>query len=264
MTESSNSIADLSALVRTLRSPDGCPWDREQRLVDLRAYLLEEAHEVAAAIDAELQAELGDLLFQIVFIATLAEEASAFDLGQVVRGIESKMVSRHPHVFGSERLSSAAEVHRAWERRKLSENKEARPSVLEGLPESLPSLLTAYRMTQKAAGVGFDWPDAIAVLDKVDEELQELRQELDGGEAREGRKEATFEEIGDLLLTIANLARRLEVDPEAALASANHKFRRRFQVLEQELDKEPSGLAGATLEEMEATWQEVKRQEKSR
>lgn len=268
MNEFHNSIADLSALVRKLRSPDGCPWDREQRLVDLRAYLLEEAHEVAAAIDAgdwtELQAELGDLLFQIVFIATLADEASAFDLGQVSRDIEAKMVARHPHVFGSERLSSVAEVHRAWEKRKLSENKEARSSVLDGLPTSLPSLLTAYRMTQKVAGVGFDWPDATAVLDKVDEELKELRQELDEGEAREGRKEAVFEEVGDLLLTIANLARRLDVDPEAALASANRKFRRRFHALEEELDKDPPGLADATLEEMEAAWQEVKRREKNR
>ena len=267
MNESNHPIADLSALVKRLRGPDGCPWDREQRLADLRAYLLEEAHEVAAAIDsgdwAELRSELGDLLFQVVFIAELADESSAFDLQEVSRGIEAKMVARHPHVFGSERLSNAEEVHRAWEQRKLSA-KPSSWSVLEGLPESLPSLLTAYRMTQKAAGVGFDWPDVTSVLDKVDEELKELRQEIDGAVARQGRQEAVFEEIGDLLLTMANLARHLEIDPEAALASSNRKFRRRFRALEREFEAGPSSLADASIEEMEAVWQKVKGQEETR
>jgi MazG family protein len=266
MNETKNPIADLSALVRRLRGPEGCPWDREQRLEDLRAYLLEEAYEVAAAIDsgdwAELRAELGDLLFQVVFIAYMAEEQSAFDLQEVSREIEAKMVARHPHVFGSERLSTAAEVHRAWERRKLSV-KSASVSILGGLPDAMPSLLTAYRMTQKVAGVGFDWPDAAAVFDKVDEELEELRQEIQDGDAREARQAAVSEEIGDLLFTIANLARHLEVDPEAALASSNRKFRRRFRAVEEDLGQNRSGLAGATIEEMEAAWQRVKRQEKN-
>jgi len=267
MNETQDPIADLSALVRRLRGPEGCPWDREQRLEDLRAYLLEEAHEVAAAIDsgdfAELRAELGDLLFQVVFIADLAEEQSAFDLREVSREIEAKMVARHPHVFGAERLSNAAEVHRAWERRKLS-TKATTTSILEGLPDSMPSLLTAYRMTQKVSGVGFDWPDAAAVFDKVDEELAELRLEIEDGTARQVRQEAVSEEIGDLLFTIANLARHLEVDPEAALASSNRKFRRRFHAVEEELVKDRSGLADATTEEMEAAWQRVKSREKNR
>jgi MazG family protein len=266
MNETKNPIADLSALVRRLRGPEGCPWDREQRLEDLRAYLLEEAYEVAAAIDsgdwAELRAELGDLLFQVVFIAYMAEEQSAFDLQEVSREIEAKMVARHPHVFGSERLSTVAEVHRAWEERKLAVQATT-ISVLRGLPDAMPSLLTAYRMTQKVAGVGFDWPDAAAVFDKVDEELEELRQEIQDGDAREARQAAVSEEIGDLLFTIVNLARHLEVDPEAALASSNRKFRRRFRAVEEDLGQNRSGLAGATIEEMEAAWQRVKRQEKN-
>lgn len=267
MNETKDPIADLAALVRRLRGPEGCPWDRKQRLEDLRAYLLEEAHEVAAAIDSgdfdELRSELGDLLFQVVFIADLAEEQSAFDLQQVSLEIEAKMMARHPHVFGSERLSNAAEVHRAWERRKLS-TKATTASILEGLPDSMPSLLTAYRMTQKVSGVGFDWPDAAAVFDKVDEELEELRREVQDGAAHEARQEAMSEEIGDLLFTIANLARHLEVDPEAALASSNRKFRRRFRAVEEQLAKDRSGLAGATIEEMETAWQRVKSQEKNR
>ena len=267
MTESTDPIANLSALVRRLRGPDGCPWDREQRLIDLRAYLLEEAHEVAAAIDSgdwtELRGELGDLLFHIVVIAELAEEQKAFDLPEVSREIEAKMIARHPHVFGAEQLTDATDVHRAWEQRKLT-TKAPSHSILEGLPDSLPSLLTAYRMTQKAAGVGFDWPDVDSVFDKVDEEIGELRQELEGGAAVPDRQEAVFEEIGDLLLTIANLARQLEVDPEAALASSNRKFRRRFRALEQEFADGPSSLSDATLEEMETVWRRVKEQEESR
>jgi len=267
MHEPSHSLADLSALVRKLRGPDGCPWDREQRLENLRAYLLEEAHEVAAAIDSgdwtALRSELGDLLFQIVFIASLAEERSAFDLQEVATEIEAKMVDRHPHVFGQERLENAAEVHRAWERRTLSTNASA-ASILEGVPFTLPSLLASYRMTQKVAGIGFDWPDAEAVLAKVEEELEELRQAIRGGTGNRSRQEAVQEEIGDLLFTIANLARHLEVDPEAALASSNRKFRRRFRAVEEELERSRSSLAEATIEEMEAAWQRVKSQEKSR
>ncbi len=265
MKEPNNPIADLSTLVRKLRGPEGCPWDREQRLVDLRAYLLEEAHEVAAAIDSgdwdDLRAELGDLLFQVVFIADLAEEQSAFDLLEVSREIEAKMVARHPHVFGSERLSNAAEVHRAWERRKLA-SKATKASILDGLPDSLPSLLASYRMTQKVAGVGFDWPDAKAVFEKVEEELEELRQAIQDGSTQEARQEAISEEIGDLLFTLANLARHLEIDPEAALASSNRKFRHRFRAVEEDLDNSHSSLAEATTDQMEAAWQRVKSRER--
>jgi len=219
-------LQKLLDLVARLRAPDGCPWDREQKLADIRAYFLEEAHEVAGAIDGgdwgELAEELGDLLFQIAFIGRLAEEAGAFSLSQVIDRVHHKMVTRHPHVFGDEVLADAQAVRQAWERRKLREE-PGRASLLAGVPASLPALLAAYRLTQKAAGVGFDWPDAGAVLAKVDEETAELREALAGGD-----REALREEVGDLLFTLANLARKLDLDPEAALAAANLKFRRRF------------------------------------
>ena len=257
-------IQRLSDLVTRLRSPTGCPWDREQRLEDVRAYLLEEAHEVAAAIDErdwhELEGELGDLLFQLVFVARLAEEAEAFTLSQVIDRVEGKMIARHPHVFGDQKLPDSRAVRQAWERRKL-EDRQERDSVLLGVPSSLPALLGAYRMTQKAAGVGFDWPDARAVLDKVEEELSELRAEFPA-EGREPAAEAIREELGDLLFTLANLCRHLGVDPEAAAAEANAKFKRRFRRLEEVCSELGSSIAGASLEEMERLWNEIKSNEK--
>jgi ATP diphosphatase len=249
-------LQKLLDLVARLRAPDGCPWDREQKLGDLRAYLLEEAHETAGAIDGgdwdELAAELGDLLFQIAFIGRLAEEAGAFSLSQVVDRVHHKMVARHPHVFGDESLADAQAVRQAWERRKLREE-PGRASLLAGVPASLPALLGAYRLTQKAAGVGFDWPDAGAVLAKVEEESGELRAALAAGD-----QEATREEIGDLLFTFANLARKLDVDPEAALAGTNRKFRHRFEQVEKGLAAQGKTAAEATLEEMDALWEAAK------
>src|SRR4029079_14908947 len=215
-------LQKLLDLVTRLRAPDGCPWDREQGLADVRAYLLEEAHEAAGAIDngdwGEIAEELGDLLFQIAFIGRLAEEAGAFSLSQVVDRVHHKMVARHPHVFGDETLADSQAVRQAWERRKLREE-PGRASLLAGVPASLPALLGAYRLTQKAAGVGFDWPDAGAVLAKVDEGIGELRAAQAAGD-----REKIQEEVGDLLFTVANLARKLGVDPEAALAGTNRKF----------------------------------------
>jgi len=252
-------MADLQKLldlVARLRAPDGCPWDREQVLANLRAYLLEEAHEAAGAIDnadwGEIAEELGDLLFQIAFIGRLAEEAGAFSLSQVVDRVHHKMVARHPHVFGDEVLADSQAVRQAWERRKLREEPD-RASLLAGVPASLPALLGAYRLTQKAAGVGFDWPDAGAVLEKVEEEAAELREALAAGD-----REATREEVGDLLFTLANLARKLDVDPEAALAGTNLKFRRRFAQVEKGLAARGKSAAEASLEEMDALWEEAK------
>ena len=251
----------LVDLVARLRSPDGCPWDREQRVGDLRAYLLEEAHEVAAAIDTgdwdEICIELGDLLFQFVFIVRLAEEESAFGLDDVVDTIEEKMIRRHPHVFGDEELPDSAAVHRAWEQRKLDDAASQSQSLLDGLPPSLPALLAALRMTQKAAGVGFDWPDPAAVLDKVNEELAELRHELDMQEGAEPTAEVE-EELGDLLFTLANLSRHLGMDPEAVLARANAKFRRRFGLMETALGRQGTSLADLDMDAMEAAWQTAK------
>lgn len=253
----STDLRPLLDLVARLRAPDGCPWDRAQELADVRAYLLEEAHELADAIDREdwpgLAQELGDLLFQAAFVARLAEERGAFDVASVLVGIHDKMVGRHPHVFGNETATDVGEVSAAWERRKVAAGKG---SLLAGVPSSLPALLAAYRMTQKAAGVGFDWPDAEAVLDKVEEEIGELRQALGGGDPD---RTAAREEVGDLLFTVANLARKLDLDPEAALAAANLKFRRRFRYIEQRLADTGRTLNDAGLEEMDALWEEGKR-----
>lgn len=249
-------LQKLLDLVARLRAPNGCPWDREQKLSDVRAYLLEEAHEAAGAIDSgdweEMAEELGDLLFQVAFIGRLAEEANAFSLSQVVDGVYKKMVSRHPHVFGEEVLADAEAVRQAWERRKLKEE-PGRASLLAGVPASLPSLLAAYRLTQKASGVGFDWPDAGAVLDKADEEIGELREALASGD-----EAAVRDEMGDVLFTLANLARKLGVDPEAALAGTNRKFRSRFAQVEQGLAARGKTAAEATLEEMDALWEGAK------
>jgi MazG family protein len=249
----------LSKLVARLRGPGGCPWDREQTLADVRAYLLEEAHEVAGAIDeedpVELRGELGDLLFQLVFAISLAEEAGTFTLAEVVEGAESKMIARHPHVFGDEELADSVAVREAWERRKL-ESRGPGTSLLAGVPASLPALLAAYRIGQKTAGVGFDWPGAVEVLAKLEEELEELRAEL---AVEDDNMEAVSDELGDLLFTLANLARHLGVDPEAALAHANRKFRRRFGAMEGVFQEQGQGIGEATLEELEAAWQQAKR-----
>ena len=268
----------LVELVARLRAPDGCPWDREQTLADVRAYLLEEAHEAAAAIDAgdleALAGELGDLLFQAAFVARLGEEAGAFSAGDAIDRSLAKMIARHPHVFGGEELADAAAVARAWERRKLeAEGGGGAGGLLDGVPASLPALTAAYRMTQKAAAVGFDWPDAGAVLAKVDEELAELRAELAGGgepgagppakgavgPAEAAGRDRARDEIGDLLFTVANLARKLGLDPEAALAAANAKFRRRFRRVEDGLAARGRRLGEASLDEMDALWEEAKR-----
>lgn len=246
----------LLDLVARLRAPDGCPWDREQTLADVRAYLLEEAHELAGAIDGgdwgEVEEELGDLLFQAAFIGRLAEEAGAFTVADALARVHAKMVERHPHVFGDEVLADTAAVRQAWERRKLR-GKDRRESLFSGVPDSLPALLAAYRLTQKAAGVGFDWPTAAAVLDKAEEETGELRAALAAGD-----KAAVREEVGDLLFTFANLARKLDVDPEAALAGTNRKFRRRFARIEEGLAARGKTAAEATLEEMDTLWEEAK------
>ncbi|MDY7095329.1 MAG: nucleoside triphosphate pyrophosphohydrolase [Acidobacteriota bacterium] len=259
----------LLDLVQRLRAPDGCPWDREQNLPDVRAYLIEEAHEAAAAVDSgdwqEIAGELGDLLFQVAFVCRLAEEEEAFATGEVLQGILDKMVARHPHVFAPEELpeelADAEAVRGAWEKRKARQRGPG-TSILAGVPTSLPALTAAYRISQKAAGVGFDWPDIAGVLEKMDEERDELREALE--ELREDRadaKEHVRQEIGDLLFSVTNLARKLDLDPEAALAATNAKFRRRFARVEQGLEERGRSFDTTDLEEMEELWQGAKGEE---
>jgi MazG family protein len=257
-------LEDLRLLVARLRAPDGCPWDRKQRLGDLRTYLLEEAHEVAAAIDVgertAIAEELGDLLFQVVFIAQIGAEEGAFDVFDVAAGIHAKMIERHPHVFGDAvRLPDAAAVARAWERNKLARRSaDAEGSLLDGVPRSLPALAAAQRLTQKAAGVGFDWPELDGVVAKVREELGEV---LAATAATD--RQAVAEEVGDLLFAVANLARHLGVDPETSLALANHKFRRRFGEVEKICRARGQKVDEAGLAALDEAWESVKAAERA-
>jgi ATP diphosphatase len=256
----------LVGIMDRLRDPEhGCPWDREQDYGTLRGYLIEECHEVAEAIDREdlpgLREELGDLLFQIVFLSRLAKEEGAFTASDVVRGIAEKMIRRHPHVFGDQDAGTSEDVLRNWEEIKREEKRdkgqtEAR-SVLAGIPRSLPALLKAQRLGTKAARVGFDWPDDAGVLAKIDEELGELRDAVESGD-----REAMGEELGDLLFSLVMLARRRDVDPEQALERANHKFTERFGRVEDELRRRAIPVESAGLELLDRIWDEVKRDER--
>jgi MazG family protein len=268
--ERTEKFEDLIALMDRLRSPEGCPWDREQTYATLRGYLLEECYEVVETIDRDergaLREELGDLLFQVVFLARLAKEEGAFDATDVVRGIAEKMIRRHPHVFGDDKAETSGEVLRKWEeikRREKAEVEGGAPrmdggSVLAGVPRALPALLKAQRLSTKAARVGFDWPSEGDVVDKLAEELDELRRAVEAGD-----RNAMREELGDLLFTAANLGRRLGVDPEEALEGANRKFAERFVEVEAELRRLGVPVEEAGLERMDRLWNEVKSRERN-
>lgn len=256
------SFEDLLAIMNRLRDPQGCPWDREQTYATLRGYLIEECYEVVDALDrADLRAlceELGDLLFQIVFLARIGMEDGAFDAGDVIEGIAAKMIRRHPHVFGDGTAADAAEVLVRWEELKKLEKAEAgvsesAGSVLAGLPPSLPALVKAQRLGTKAARVGFDWRDDADVVAKLDEEVAELR-----GAVASGAREAIREEIGDTLFTVAMLARRLGVDADEALAGANAKFQERFTHVELELRRLGVPIEQASLTLMDGLWNDAK------
>ena len=259
--ENVENFEDLVALMDRLRDPGGCPWDREQTYESLRGYLLEECYEVVEALDrgdrTGLREELGDLLFQVVFLSRLAKEGGHFDAFDVVQGIGAKMIRRHPHVFGADSLDDSDEVLRRWEEIKRSE-KEARgsspaPSVLDGVPRALPALLKAERLGKKASRVGFDWSRAEDVLEKVEEEWGEFREALDSDD-----RERIAEELGDLLFTIANLARKLRLDGEKCLDAANGKFERRFRRLEAALRERGLEPAEVGPEGMERVWNDLK------
>jgi len=247
-----------------LRDPiSGCPWDREQSFATIAPYTIEEAYEVADAIarrdDAALADELGDLLFQVVYHARMAEEEARFAFADVARAITDKMIRRHPHVFGDAEHRSAEAQTTAWEVQKSAEREaRAEDGVLAGVPVALPALVRAAKLTARAARVGFDWPDAGAVLAKLDEEIGELRAELPAADP-----DRLADEVGDLLFVLANLARKLKLDPEACLRQANEKFVRRFTSIEQAADIEGKSLAEMSLAEMEERWQAVKRMQRS-
>ncbi len=265
-------IDRLLDVMAALRTPvTGCPWDLEQSFATIAPYTIEEAYEVADAIERgdldDLKDELGDLLLQVVFHAQMAREANAFDFNDVAAAISEKMVRRHPHVFGDGQADAPEAVKAQWEMIKAEESRErterrARKGLaadneryLDAVPVALPALLGALKLQKKAAQVGFDWPEVDAVIDKIREELGEVETELAGSPVSSDRLE---DEIGDLLFAVANLARHLKVEPEAALRRTNAKFRRRFGHIEDQLRARGQSLEAASLDEMEAHWQAAK------
>jgi len=246
---------DIVSLSRRLRAPGGCPWDRKQTLESLRAYVLEEAYEVIQAIETgntdELIEELGDFLFQVVFISQIASEESKFDIQDVTQRLHDKLVRRHPHVFGEKKAKDAEDALRTWNTEKLKEKKGK--ISLEEIPRAMPSLMRAQRVGDKAARVGFDWSDAFSVLSKVKEELAELEREMETGDKNRSR-----EEWGDLVFSIAHLARHLDIDAETASHGAVEKFIKRFSLLEEKARAEKKDIKTLSVEWMEEIWEEVK------
>jgi len=256
--ENLNGVPRLREIVARLRAPDGCPWDREQTHSSLRALLVEECHEVIDAIersdDANLREELGDLLLHVVMHAQMAEERGAFDLEHVAAEICEKMIRRHPHVFGDSAASNSEEVLLQWDAIKRKE-KGVDSGVLDGVAASLPALLRAQTLQKKAARVGFDWPDAEPVFAKLGEETAEIREAVSVNDPA-----AIESEIGDLLFSAVNLARKLGVDAETALAGANKRFSARFRRIEETLRAQGRRPEDAPLEELDRLWEQAKRE----
>jgi MazG family protein len=249
----------LLQIMAALRNPDGgCPWDQEQTFATIAPYTVEEAYEVADAIERgapeDLKEELGDLLFQVVFHSRMAEEQGLFDFAAVAEAMNEKMLRRHPHVFGDHAYADLADQTAGWESIKAEERaKKQRSSILDDVPVGLPGLTRAVKLTKRAARVGFDWPSTREVLDKLREELAELEAEIDAGDQAKAR-----EELGDLMFVCANLARKLEVEPEDALRATNAKFVRRFNFIEEALAKQGRSPDQSDLAEMDALWDRAK------
>ena len=253
-----NPLQRLVELMATLRGPDGCPWDRKQTPESLKPFLVEECYEVVDAIEdgapAKVRDELGDLLFQIIFHARIAEEAGQFSINDVITAIHEKMTRRHPHVFGGDKLATDKEVLSNWEEIKRREKgHEDRKSILEGVPKELPSLLRAHRLQERAARVGFDWAHLNEAMPKLDEEIAEFKESLKSEDA--GKIE---EELGDVFFMLVNISRFLGVNPEDALRKTISKFIHRFRYIEEHAEQAGRSLNDMTLDEMERLWQESK------
>ena len=288
------------SIMAQLRGPGGCPWDREQTFDTIKPYTLEEAYEVIEAIDArdwpELTGELGDLLLQVLFYSQMAAEEQRFSIDDVLDRLSNKLIDRHPHVFGDVKAGTSGEVLRNWQALKAEEKKKRQvvegtdgapakdghpESVLQGISSAMPSLMAAYKISSRAAQVGFDWPNVEGLFDKLREETDELRRNLEeypepgprpvavsstasarGMKPGEGLQARLEDEVGDLLFVLVNLARYLALDPESALRKTNRKFRRRFEYLEDKLREQGRKPSDASLDEMELLWQQSKQQEK--
>jgi MazG family protein len=294
MSETGERFERAVAIMARLRAPGGCPWDREQTFDTIKQYTLEETYEVLKAIENrdwyELTGELGDLLLQVLFYAEMAKEEGRFSVDDVLDRLSNKLVTRHPHVFGDVKAETSAQVLRNWEAIKQQERKQREPvrqgedekpkSILSSVSSAMPALLEGLKLSNKAAHVGFDWPNIEALFEKLKEELEELRHEVNqipppgptpigrgiaGSRGRVLPEELTARlqgEVGDLLLVLVNIARYLNVDPESSLRKANRKFRRRFQHVEEALRQAGKKLEDASLDEMEAHWQASKNDEK--
>jgi MazG family protein len=274
MTDSSHNEAgerfrELVELIARLRAPGGCPWDREQTHESLKPMLLEEAYEVIEAIDEgddeEFLGELGDLLLQVVFHSQIATEENRFTVAEVIEHITSKMIRRHPHVFGEDDAQTSGEVLRNWESIKAAElqakgKSDSDVSMLDSVSTSLPGLMEAFQMTTKVSRVDFDWPDVASVIEKLDEEVEELKEAV---ASEQGSHREIAGEVGDLLFVAVNVARLLGVDPESALKASNRKFRRRFRYIEDRLREQGRKPADSDHVEMNAFWDEAKMKERS-
>ena len=251
--KSLGSFAGLKAIVATLRAPDGCPWDRKQTHASLRPYLIEECYEVLQALEEaapqKLCDELGDLLLQIMLHAQIAAEDGEFEIEDVVRGISNKLIHRHPHVFGDDRVKDAAEVELNWEALKQEERQEG-DSLLSSVPKQMPALAYSQSIQRRVAGVGFDWVKVAEIIDKVAEEVAEIQQASD--------QQKMAEEFGDLLFTLANVARRLNIDLETALRSANQRFYQRFSYMEQVCRQRGVSFGSLSFDQQNALWEEAK------
>lgn len=257
--EQNKAFHELVELMAALRGPEGCPWDRKQTPGSLKPFLVEECYEVVDALDEgkpdKIKEELGDLLFQIVFHARIAEEAGHFTMHDVITAIHEKMIRRHPHVFGDEKLATDKEVLANWEEIKKKEKGHVdRKSILEGVPKELPSLLRAHRLQERAARVGFDWNHLNEALPKLDEEIQEFKASLK--EENAGKIE---EELGDLFFTLVNISRFLGVNPDEALRKTISKFIYRFRYIEEQAENAGRSLNDLSLADMEKLWQESKK-----
>ena len=287
------------AIMERLRAPGGCPWDREQTFDSIKPYTLEETYEVLEAIDnrdwPELAGELGDLLLQVLFYAEMAKEQASFSVDDVLDRLSTKLINRHPHVFGDVKADTSVEVKRNWEALKVEERKkrqaadlegdedaakEQKQSILAGVSSAMPSVLEAYKLSSRAAQAGFDWPNVEGLFDKLTEETDELREELKefplpgprpqgrgiAGSGKtavpEGLQARLEDEVGDLFFVLVNIARYLSVDPESALRKSNRKFKRRFQWVEARLHESGRSADQASMEELESLWQQAKGQER--
>jgi MazG family protein len=271
----SKDFNDLVILMQRLRSADGCPWDREQTYTTLAPMLIEEAYEAFEAVQhalegrpAELRDELGDLLFQIVFYAQIAKDRGDFSISDVTDSVHAKMVRRHPHVFADAKADNTSDVLQSWEAIKAEEKRAAgktqgdeQASILDGVSAKVPALMEAHQLSTKAARVGFDWQRTEDIFDKIQEELAELREAIKCHAESNAESDHALmrEEVGDLLFAVTNIARHLQVEPEAALKLTNRKFRRRFRHIEDSLHERGQEFAATTIDEMESLWQEAKK-----